>query len=382
MTDTAELNLRVGILTEAINDAGITGTSNLVDIVKHFSPCVYLLTSPEATEYFQQDASIRAYSTGHKGSSRALMRIARSVFYQIKISLKLLKLVPSTDIWLFYIGGDLLVLPMLTAKFFGEKVLLVLAGSASETLLFSDNARLASIARLLSRFNCSLSDTIVLYSSVFIDKWGLERYRRKTIIAPRHILDVGLRIKNRLEQRAELVGYAGRLSEEKGILNFVRAIPLITKQRDDVKFLIAGDGQLSAEITQYLTINDLNERVSLMGWVEHSKISDYLNQLKLIVLPSYTEGLPNVMLEAMASGVPVLATAVGAIIDVIKDGETGFVMERNTPECIAANVVRALGYPYIDQVVDKANAFVKREYSYERIVQNWTDIFSVSVGRR
>jgi len=377
MLDTAELNLRIGISTEAITAAGITGTSNLTDIVKHFSPCVYLLTSPEATEYFQQDARVHAYSTSHKGSASPLMRIARSVTYQIKISWKLLKLVQSTDVWLFYIGGDLLVLPMVTAKLFGKKVLLVLAGSASETLLFSDKARLASVARLLSRLNCSLSDNIVLYSPAFIDKWGLEHYRRKIIIAPRHILDVSqLRIKNRLEQRVELVGYVGRLSEEKGALNFARAIPLIINKRADVKFLIVGDGPLSAEITHYITANDLDDRVSLVGWVEHSEVSNYLGQLKLIVLPSYTEGLPNVMLEAMACGTPVLATPVGAISDVIKDSETGFVMEHNAPECIAANVIRALEYPHIDQVVDKANAFVKREYNYERIVQNWGDVFS------
>ena len=306
MIDILESRLRIGILTEAISEAGITGTSNLIDIVKHFSPCVYLVSSPEAKSSFEHDKNVHTYSISHNGSTSALMRIGRSLFFQTRISYKMLKLMRATDLWLFFIGGDLLVLPMIIAKLFRKKVLLVLASSASDTLLFSHNARLASIARLTSRLNCTLSDHVVLYSSILIDTWGLERYRHKIIVAGEHVIDFDqLPMKRPFGQRAELVGYLGRLSEEKGILNLIKAIPLILKQKGDVKFMIVGDGQLSAEITQYLAINDLAERVSLTGWVEHSKISDYLNQLKLIVLPSYTEGLPNVMLEAMASGVPV-----------------------------------------------------------------------------
>lgn len=377
MTDTLESSLRIGILTEAISEAGITGTSNLIDIVKHFSPRVYLVTSPEAKSYFEQDKNVHTYSLHHKGSTSALMRIARSLFYQASISYKMLKLMRATDLWLFFIGGDLFVLPMVVAKLFRKKVLLVLAGSASEVLVSSNNARLASVARLASQLNCTLSDCIVLYSSILIDTWHLERYRHKIIVAGEHVIDFDkLQMKRPFEQRAKLVGYVGRLSEEKGTLNLIKAIPLILKQNLDVNFLIVGDGQLSAEITQYLTMNDLDERVSLTGWVQHSKISDYLSQLKLIVLPSYTEGLPNVMLEAMACGVPVLATAAGAITDVIKDGETGFILKTNEPECIAANVKRVLEYPQIGNIVNRARAFVKNEYSYDRIIQNWADVFS------
>ncbi|MFC1994375.1 glycosyltransferase, partial [Chloroflexota bacterium] len=94
----------------------------------------------------------------------------------------------------------------------------------------------------------------------------------------------------------------------------------------------------------------------------------YLNDLKLLILPSYSEGLPKSVIEAMACGTPVLATSVGGIPDVIKDGETGFIMEDNSPETIAQNVVRALNNPNLEQITQNARKLVEQEYSCEIIV--------------
>lgn len=95
--------------------------------------------------------------------------------------------------------------------------------------------------------------------------------------------------------------------------------------------LIGGDGELKESIAASLQEQGVTARVELPGWISHDDLPRYLNQLRLLVLPSYTEGLPNIMLEAMACGTPVLATPVGAIPDVIIDGRTGFVMDNMTP---------------------------------------------------
>ena len=80
------------------------------------------------------------------------------------------------------------------------------------------------------------------------------------------------------------------------------------------------------------------------------------------------------MLEAMACGTPVLATPVGAIPDVIIDGKTGFIMESNSPECIAANVVRALSSPDLERIAEDGRRFVEENFSFEKTVENWKRI--------
>ena len=120
--------------------------------------------------------------------------------------------------------------------------------------------------------------------------------------------------------------------------------------------------------------NKLDGKVKFVGWISHDELPRYLNELKLLVLPSYTEGLPNIMLEAMACGTPVLATLVGAIPDIIKDGETGFIMENNSPECIAQNIIRALNHPNLERIAQNARALVEREFTFEKAVERYEKI--------
>ncbi len=214
-----------------------------------------------------------------------------------------------------------------------------------------------------------LSDRIILYSKRLIKEWNLEKYQHKISITHEHFLDVDkFKIKNKIDERKNLVGYIGRLSEEKGVLNFVKAIPEIIKEKDNLKFLIGGDGGLRDEIEKYINEKNLNNKVKFVGWISHNELSNYMNELKLLVIPSYTESGPIIALEVMACGTPILATRIGHVLENVKDGETGFIMENNSPECIARNVIRALSHPNLEQVAKNARILIETEFTYEKAV--------------
>jgi glycosyltransferase involved in cell wall biosynthesis len=128
------------------------------------------------------------------------------------------------------------------------------------------------------------------------------------------------------------------------------------------------------EIKNELKNNGSYNKVELTGWISHDELPKYLNELKLIIAPSYTEGgVPAVIMEAMACGIVSLVTPVAGV-DIIKDGESGFILEDNSPECIAKNVIRALEHTNLDEIVNNACNLVEEEFSYETEVRRYRDM--------
>ncbi len=365
-----------GVITFPICEAGNIPLSNLVNILYPLSTNIYVITGNEGNILPKAFRKIQVCRIKHKKGTNTLSRVINYIYTQLRISFKLMKLVKRVNLWIFFIGGEGLLLPILTAKLFRKKVVLASAGSSLQTAK-STNDNLSKPIEILENICRSLSNRIVLYSENLIKEWNLKKYRNKISIAHRHFLEFDkFKMEKTLTKRDNLVGYIGRLSEEKGVLNFLRAISAIAKKRGNIKFLVGGDGELGDKIERYLEIGNLNDEVKLTGWIPHDELPHYLNELKLLVLPSYTEGLPNIALEAMACGTPVLATSVGAIPDIIKDGETGFIMENNSPECIVKNVTRVLNHPNLERIVQNARVLVEKEFTLEKAIERYRRIFS------
>lgn len=299
----------------------------------------------------------------------AFNRIIKYLFMQLKVSYILLK-EREADVYIFFLAQSL-TLPILTLKLMKRKVILAMGASFSELAKFRED-HLLLFSRIEEKISYKLSNRIILHSPNLIKEWNLEKYKNKILIAHEYFLDFGkFKIKKKFDERDNLVGYIGRLSEEKGVLNFVEAIPEIIKERDHLEFLIGGDGQLRDKISKYLSKNNLTDKVKLTGWISHNKLPDYLNELKLLVIPSYTESGPIIALEAMACGTPILTTLVGHIPNMIRDGESGFIMENNETGRIAENVMRALEYPDPYKIIKNAKELVETEFTYEAAVEGY-----------
>jgi glycosyltransferase involved in cell wall biosynthesis len=148
-------------------------------------------------------------------------------------------------------------------------------------------------------------------------------------------------------------------------MEFVQAIPLALAQRSDLTFLIIGTGRLDKYLEKTLEGQSWASHVTWLKWVEHERIPDYLNQLRLVVIPSYSEGVPSLALEAMGCGTPILATPAGGIPDLVTDGETGFLLADNTPPVIAQAVVRVVDDPRLESIAQRARALIECEFSLD-----------------
>jgi glycosyltransferase involved in cell wall biosynthesis len=314
----------------------------------------------------------------HSSGRRPLSSMLRIALTQLRISIQLLRSSRRVDFWIFFMG-DSMVIPTLTARLSGKPVILVLGHYLDGELKFYFHVPVGRILKALKIFKgliLWLSNWIVVYSPRLIKEWQLERYKEKILFGWEHLIDFErFRVFTRFQDRDRAVGYVGRLSAEKGVMNFVRAIPLVLERDPNLRFAIVGSGSIESEIVNYVVKEKLIERVRMTAWVPHEELPLHLNKFRLLVLPSYTEGLPNVMLEAMACETPVLAMPVGSVPDVIVDGQTGFIMKGNAPSDIAEGIVRALGSSELGDVAESARRHVINEFSIDRSLDRWTSLF-------
>jgi len=369
------MKANVCIVTFPLGEAGITPLSNLVKLFSRLVDRVYVISGGAALKNLKFDVNVQPMRVAHKVSSRILTRIINYMYTQLKILCHVIAISRKVDLFVFSIGGEGLLVPMLALKLLRKKIVLMPGGIATKGYSLKKDSLSKSMSMLV-RLNLSLADRLILYSHNLISEGKFTRYQRKTLIAHRHFVDFTVfAMRKKIEERAKVVGYIGRLSEEKGVLNLIKAIPLVLKKAKAVGFIVCGTGALSDEIKNIIKDEGLEAHVKLAGWVPHEDIPRYLNELKLVVLPSFTEGLPNILLESMACGTPVLATPVGAIPDVVVEGKTGFLLKSARPEHIAERVVELLGNPtLLERVSKEAYKHVREKFRYEKTLEIWRNI--------
>lgn len=165
------------------------------------------------------------------------------------------------------------------------------------------------------------------------------------------------------EVEPPLIASIGRLSPEKGHADLIEALGILARRGRLVSTILIGDGPERVRLTQRVHALGLDGRVFLPGHL--SRPQDILEETDLMVLPSHTEGLPNVALEALAMEVPVLATHVGGTSEVIVDGETGRLVAPRSPEALALGIEEFLASPvgWRDMAI-RGRAVVESEFDF------------------
>lgn len=314
-------------------------------------------------------------------------RISRYIRAQLRGSLDLIKIVRNCDLIILYSGTQAYLIPALIGKLYGKKVILVHQGSRSNSYRIAYSKRWFGLGMVFYWALWSaeaavfhLLDRTVMESEGVIKFLELDRYRKKLCIGDYCYIDTNLfKIEKGLSEREKLVGYMGQFIEKKGLVSLAKAVPLILVEDRDIEFMMIGkigSTMVSDKVEEELKRSNSRDRVTIMERVYPERVPHFLNEWRLFVLPSFDEGLPGVVRQAMACGTPVLATPVGGVPDLIKDEETGFILEDNSPESIAKGVIRALNHPDLERITKNARSLIEKEYTYQAVVERWRKILA------
>ncbi|MEA3407267.1 MAG: glycosyltransferase [Chloroflexota bacterium] len=171
-----------------------------------------------------------------------------------------------------------------------------------------------------------------------------------------------------IQPETAIIGTVGRFVTPKGHIYLLDALASLRNQMPDIRALIIGDGPLRSSIETSVKALGLAEIVILTG-TRHD-IPELLSLLDLFVLPSLWEGLPIAILEAMAAGLPVVATRVGGVPEVVVDGETGLLVPPGDPDALAQAILRLLRDPDLRHRMGQAGrARVAEHFSVEQMVR-------------
>ncbi len=306
----------------------------------------------------------------------------RQVLYhlsqQIRITLKLMRL-RKVDIVIFAHGLDFYMLPILFARvFLGKKVVIKSDGRSSIAAMryLGRGKKYKAIPiKIIEKISYLLANTIVVDSDHIVKVHNMQQYQDKLCIAASDsYVDTQMFIKSKeLLEREYDVAYVGRFSRKKGFLEFLQSLTLFLSSKQ-LKVLIIGADQGDLQIQKLLDDVKTKRIAEVVGWIKPEILINYLNDIKILVIPSYEEGLPRTALEAMACGCIVLATPVGSLPAVVVDNCTGFIMRDNSPSQIAEAIKSALSYPDIESIAQNARLLIDKEYTFEIVVERWQHI--------
>lgn len=155
--------------------------------------------------------------------------------------------------------------------------------------------------------------------------------------------------------------YVGNLKKEKGVLELLKGFAGITKMYPSMTLVYAGPGKLGEELLQQANKLSIDNKVSLLGSVDHHQLPELISQARILALPSYNEGVPNVVLEAMACGTPVLVTNVGGIPEVVNEDVCGKIITAKSEEAVAQGLAFILSQTWDREVIQQHS----RQFSWQ-----------------
>jgi glycosyltransferase involved in cell wall biosynthesis len=179
-----------------------------------------------------------------------------------------------------------------------------------------------------------------------------------------------------IPEHGEVILFLSRLIKEKGVYDLIESITTVVKEYKNVYFLIAGEGPERNRMEMICKEKGIEKDVRFTGHIYNKNLLKAFSCADIFVLPTYSEAMPMVILEALAAGLPIISTPIGAIPDIIKDGINGFLIEPNSPKQLAEKILLLLHNEEIKKRIGKANSqLAKEEYDVKVILNKLEQLY-------
>jgi glycosyltransferase involved in cell wall biosynthesis len=173
---------------------------------------------------------------------------------------------------------------------------------------------------------------------------------------------------------APTIGFLGWTNREKGVFDTLAAFQRVLAGQPRAVLRVAGGGRDHAAFVAEVRRLGLTERIECLGWLRRDQVPSFLQSLNVLVLPSYAEGLPNALLEAMAVGVPVVATPVGGVTDLIQQSGGGILSDPGDVESIAQAISTLLTNARLaDEIGARGQRFVRERHDIRVVATKYRD---------
>ncbi|MHB1286443.1 MAG: glycosyltransferase [Leptospirales bacterium] len=299
-------------------------------------------------------------------------------------------------IWNFLKEGqfDVVHTHLFTANLWGRLGTIFLDKSvitSAHSVVSGKNKPNSWVERMLDRMLVRFTDAVLCVTPQVMRSLRLEGgLPREKLVTIDNGIDLSIACDpvTRLEARNSLglptespvLALVGRFSQPKNHIGLIEALPSVRERFPGLSVLFVGDGELEAKIRLAVQAHDLEDVVHFLGL--RRDIPIILKALDAMVIPSFWEGLPIVLLEAMASRVPVIASRVGGIPDVITNGLTGLLVDCDV-HSLSKGLIWALENPIkMSQMAEAAFELALERYDIRKTALQYTDLYRSSIRQR
>jgi len=175
------------------------------------------------------------------------------------------------------------------------------------------------------------------------------------------------------EKNTKIILYVGRFHPVKGLKYLIEAMKIIGDK--EKRLVLIGYGEEKDYLENLVKIFKLENCVTFIGKTPNDEVFRYMASSDVFVLPSLSEGFPIVVLEAMASGLPIIATKVRGVPEIFKDGQNGFLVEPRNPEQIAKKILLILNDEKLSKRISKNNLREVKKYDWKIVIDYLENVY-------